>query len=208
MKSCILVTGIPASGKSTAAREIARRLHIPVFSKDDIKEKLFDTIGFSSRTEKVKLGIAATDILYDTANRMMACGLSFIIENNFEELSKEGLEHLLSQSGYRIVTVRLTGAYDVIYERFLARDQSGERHEGHVVNDYYPRREEREGAPPIPFTLEEFIRGIQARGMDKFSAGNAIIEIDTTDWTSVKWDEIEQEIRKAIKRKRKEDPCR
>ena len=35
---CILITGIPASGKSTLAKALSDRLHIPMLSKDAIKE--------------------------------------------------------------------------------------------------------------------------------------------------------------------------
>ena len=50
---CILVTGIPASGKSTIAEHLAKELSLPCFSKDAFKEILFDTVGFRSREEKV-----------------------------------------------------------------------------------------------------------------------------------------------------------
>ena len=56
---CILVSGLPATGKSTMAAYLSKQLGIPVFSKDAIKERLFDTLGFSSREEKVRLGVAA-----------------------------------------------------------------------------------------------------------------------------------------------------
>ena len=46
---CILVTGIPASGKSTMARFLAEAFGLPVISKDRIKECLYDTMGFRSR---------------------------------------------------------------------------------------------------------------------------------------------------------------
>ncbi len=42
----ILVTGLPASGKTTVARQVARHLGLPVFGKDDFKEVLFDTLGW------------------------------------------------------------------------------------------------------------------------------------------------------------------
>ena len=64
---CILVTGIPASGKSTLAAFLAKKLNIPVFSKDHIKELLFDSVGFHSREEKVRLGTAAMEMMYDAA---------------------------------------------------------------------------------------------------------------------------------------------
>lgn len=43
---CILVAGMPASGKSTVAEKIAEALEIPMLSKDAIKEVLFDDLGF------------------------------------------------------------------------------------------------------------------------------------------------------------------
>ena len=85
---CILVTGIPASGKSTIAEYLAEKLSLPCFSKDAFKEILFDTVGFRSREEKVSLGIAAMEILYDAAERLMQRGLPFLLENNFEHVSK------------------------------------------------------------------------------------------------------------------------
>ena len=46
---CILVTGIPAAGKSTMAKFLGEQLQLPVLSKDGIKELLYDTVGFRSR---------------------------------------------------------------------------------------------------------------------------------------------------------------
>ena len=39
---CILVTGIPAAGKSTIAKYISESLDLTIISKDEIKELLFD----------------------------------------------------------------------------------------------------------------------------------------------------------------------
>jgi predicted kinase len=41
----ILVNGMPASGKTTLARELARRLRLPLFSKDVIKEAHAEVFG-------------------------------------------------------------------------------------------------------------------------------------------------------------------
>lgn len=41
---CILVAGMPASGKSTLALKISRELNIPMLSKDSIKERMYDDI--------------------------------------------------------------------------------------------------------------------------------------------------------------------
>ena len=71
---CILVTGIPAAGKSTMAETIAERMKLPVISKDTIKELLFDNVGFQSREEKVNLGIASMEIMYYVAGQLMEGG--------------------------------------------------------------------------------------------------------------------------------------
>lgn len=75
---CILVTGIPAAGKSTMAEAISERLKLPVISKDTIKELLFDNVGFQSRAEKVNLGIASMEIMYYVAGQLMKAGQPFI----------------------------------------------------------------------------------------------------------------------------------
>ena len=66
-----MVTGIPASGKSTMAEYLGRKLCLPVISKDTAKEHLYDTVGFRSREEKVKLGTAAMNIMYYMAGQLM-----------------------------------------------------------------------------------------------------------------------------------------
>lgn len=188
----ILVTGIPASGKSMLAERLSADLGLPWFSKDHIKEELFDTIGFASRAEKVRLGIASTSILYYLAEQMMQCGKPFILENNFEASSKPELMRLLERYGYRALTLRLTGDYARIYERFVQREKSPQRHPGHVTNSRYFKEE---GAAPSPtITLKQYIAGIQSREMDSFCADGPAITVDTTDFSRVDWAALYREI--------------
>ena len=178
---CILVAGMPASGKSTIAVRISESLGIPMLSKDSIKEVLFDDLGFHSRAEKVQLGTAAMHILYYAAAQLMKVGKPFILENNFEDASIPGIMALLETHHYTAVTVRLTGDPEVIYRRFAARDLSDTRHRGHVVNDCYP---EPPGAPletPTRKSYEQFLDDIAARGYTRFQANGPVLEVDVTD---------------------------
>ena len=189
---CILVTGIPAAGKSTMAEFLAEYLGLPVISKDKIRELLYDTIGFSSREEKVMLGLAGMNIMYYMAEQLMKRGQSFILENNFENVSKEGLVAILEKYSYKAITVTLTGDYEKIYQRFLKRNDSPDRHRGHVVNDCYPEKMKNNFVASIPY--ESFVNGIVNRGMDRFVANGPHIILDTTDFTRIDKERLLQQI--------------
>ncbi len=183
---CILVAGMPAAGKSTMAETLGERLKLPVISKDRIKERMFDTVGFRSREEKVKLGIASMEILYYVAEQLMGAGQPFILENNFEG-SEQGIKTLLDKYRYAGLTVNLTGDYKVIYQRFLEREISPHRHRGHVVNDRYPEEQRRSPKEQRTETIsyEDYVQGLKRRGFEDFSAGSRRIMVDTTDFSKI-----------------------
>ncbi len=193
---CILVTGIPAAGKSTMAEVMSERLKLPVISKDTIKELLFDNVGFQSRAEKVNLGIASMEIMYYAAGQLMKAGQSFILENNFEYSSEHGIKNLLEKYQYSALTITLTGDYEVIYQRFLERENSPDRHKGHVVNDCYPEKKENNlktlKAKTISF--ENFVHGIEKRGFDVFCVDGGQIKVDTTDFSKINMEKLFSQI--------------
>ncbi len=189
---CILVTGIPAAGKSTMAKVVSEKLKLPVISKDTIKELLFDNVGFQSRTEKVKLGIASMEIMYYVASQLMKAGQPFILENNFEYSSEQGMKSLLEKYQYSVLTITLTGDYKVIYQRFLERENSPDRHRGHVVNDCYPEKKENNMKTLKAKTIsyENFVCGIEKRGFDAFCVDGRQIKVDITDFSTINMEEL------------------
>ncbi len=48
----ILVVGRPGAGKSTLARKLARSIHCPLVSRDDIKEGIVNTVGDKGEPER------------------------------------------------------------------------------------------------------------------------------------------------------------
>lgn len=195
--NCVLVTGIPASGKTRLAEYLSERLGLPMLSKDRAKEILFDTVGFRSRPEKVALGVGAMEFCYYFAEQMMKLGKPFLLENNFENTLKPGIEALLKRYDCRAVTVFLTGDYETVYRRFLERDQSPDRHRGHVVNTCYPEPEG-ERPPYTPVSFEQFTAGIVRRGMADFDVGGPRIVVDTTDFSKVDYEKIARQVREAL----------
>ena len=189
---CILVTGIPAAGKSTMAAFLAEHFGLPVISKDKIKEFMYDDIGFCSREEKAKLGIASMNIMYYMAAELMKSNQPFILENNFEKISREPLIQILEKYSYKAITVTLTGNYSKIYERFTERNSSPDRHRGHVVNDCYPEKTPNKDINPISY--ENFVSGIIDRGMDSFEANDPHIVVDTTDFNDLHIETLIEEI--------------
>ena len=70
----VIVNGPPAAGKTTFARSLAGELRLPLFTKDDIKESLFDTLGFQDREWSRKLGLASLVLLFELVERQIEVG--------------------------------------------------------------------------------------------------------------------------------------
>lgn len=193
---CILVTGSPAAGKSTMAKVLSERLKLPVISKDAVKELLFDNVGFRSREEKVNLGIASMEIMYYVAGQLMSASQPFIMENNFEYSSQQGIQNLLDKYQYPALTIALTGDYKVIYRRYLERESSPDRHRGHVVNDCYPEKKKNDPAicKVTPVSYENFAQGIKQRGFDAFWVDGKQMKVDTTDFSKIDMEELVSQI--------------
>ena len=184
----ILIAGLPASGKSSFAAYASKELSIPVIAKDDIKEHLFDTVGFRSYEEKTRLDITAVNTMLDTAAELLDAGESVILDNNFEDRNRAGLEKLVIGHPCNVITVRFDCNVAVVYERYLKRDKSPERHPGHVLLTAYP---------PIPgvedevklLTLEHFNEKYRSRGTFDFSMGK-LIKVDADDFSKISYSEI------------------
>ncbi|MEG0077673.1 AAA family ATPase [Anaerorhabdus sp.] len=194
---CFLVSGIPASGKTKIAQILSNEFSIPVISKDSIKEIMFDDIGFNNRNEKVNLGIASMNIMYYLSKQLMKSNQSFVLENNFEQVSIKGLETILNEYHYETIHIHVTGDPRIIYQRFVNRDKSEERHLGHVVNTKYPVDE----LPNIIHapTYEEYLLSIESRGMKEFEFGKINIELDNTYFDEEKINIVIQKIKRIIR---------
>ena len=129
----VVVTGPPASGKSTIAAELGRRARLPVLAKDAIKEILFDTLGWSDRAWSRRLGIATYPVLYEAAASLLRTGRSVVLEANFD--NERARRDLLALPAARMLQVVCDAAPEVLLARFEERARGGTRHEAHGKMD-------------------------------------------------------------------------
>lgn len=174
----IILAGMPATGKSTVAAAVQKHFGFPVIEKDNIKEALFDTIGFEGYPAKRQLDVASNEILLRMMKAMIAADCSLIVDNNFDEESAEKLRLLLEDHPVRCVTVFLSGDPQVLYERYVARDSAGLRHLGHAMQTNYPPHPGE--STVFNMTREGFDERFVHRKMDNLTWGGKQIRIDAT----------------------------
>ena len=82
--SLIIISGFSCTGKSTLAQKIGKHYSLPVFGRDDFKESLFDSLGYSDRDRSKEFGIASYKLLYLTTEKILTGGNSLVVESNFK----------------------------------------------------------------------------------------------------------------------------
>ncbi len=127
----VVVTGPPATGKSTVAEELATRLHVPFISKDLLKETLYDTFGFGDDLEE-KLDRVALALLFTVVTAQLEAGVSVVAESNFDAETDTGpFRRIVHEHRVRLVQIHCHAASEAILRNFAERSQSGDRHPGH-----------------------------------------------------------------------------
>lgn len=157
----VVVTGPPASGKSTIARELARELGVPFVSKDDLKERLYETFGNDDALEPAIDG-AALAILFSVAHGNLAAGVDVLVESNFDADTDTSRFRDLDA---RIVQIHCGGDADELVRTFAERARDGRRHPGHDDE---------------PADAEEVRRKIQAGCWGPLDLPGDLIRLDVT----------------------------
>ena len=179
----IILAGMPATGKSTVAAGLSKAFGYPILEKDNIKEGLFDTLGFENYAQKRKLDHAANEVLLRVLAATLKAGGSLIVDNNFDTASAEKLCGLIETYQPNCITVFLDGDPQALYERYVERDRLHKRHRGHALQVHYPPHEGDD--LEYSMTREEFDEKFFKRGMAQFHCPGARMDVDMTDFGKV-----------------------
>ena len=121
MNKLIIISGDLASGKSTLASSLSAKYYIPCLTKDKMKEILADDIGFTNRSDNVRLSHGAVDQMLYIFEQCAKVGADLILEANFHQMEMSLLYRLVHRYNYQSCLIVLYGDKHLLYERFLAR---------------------------------------------------------------------------------------
>jgi predicted kinase len=187
----VLVAGHPATGKSTAAHALSERLGIPLVSRDDVKERIFDALGWSDREWSDKVSDAAAAVMADQARAALSTGNDVLVESVFDRPGEiERLGHIVRETGAACVVVVFQAYGDDLLARYRERNRAGGRHPGHADGDEDAGFEERMSRP---YAAPEV-------------AGCPVLEFDASDIDGLDLDAVVEEVRAAISRSRWREP--
>jgi len=166
----IIVSGLPCTGKTTLAKKIASRFRLPLVTKDDVKELLFDSVGWKDRAWSRQLSIASYGLLFYFMEAQLAAGRALVVEGNFDpEMHGEKFLALKRTCAFEPLQIQCITEGEVLFERYKQRGESGRRHPGHVDAE----------------TFEELKPTLLQGRLKPIAIGGRYIEVDTTDFSSV-----------------------
>jgi len=173
MNKLIIVTGYPASGKTTFASKLSNILHIPFFNLDSIKTSIGKVIDVNNWEDSIRLGKSSFFVLMYIIENLMKVSKPIIIENSFIQEHEIEIKYLSEKYEYETLTYFLKCDLQILHKRFIEREYSLERNKSNKIfglwDDY-----------------SIFARDIKLFG--NFNIGNKIIDIDTSDIININYD--------------------
>lgn len=176
----IVVTGLPGAGKSTLARELARRYRLPLLAKDFIKESLLDVLGAADAARSRKLSDASFAAMFRLAAEWVRAGEGFILEGNFRPGEHEDpLRDALAATQVAQVLCRVPEAERLA--RLAAREKNPSRHAGHRFGE----RQSAAGPASGTNRRDAFLDLSSARFVHDGANGHTVLEA-LDDWMNLR----------------------
>ncbi|HPN96769.1 MAG TPA: AAA family ATPase [Candidatus Moranbacteria bacterium] len=177
----LLVSGIPASGKTTVAERISKELNCPIFIADRLKEIISEKI--SGREDPVlfdKVARASYDILYYAVEEVLKTGTTCVAEAFFLASAAEPqIERLKKKYNCKLIQIYLRCDFEVATKRYSDRLERGERHQCHAID--------------MPKNIDG-----ERTNQSRLKCCDYTIEVDTTNFKNVNYEEILSKIKDYI----------
>jgi predicted kinase len=116
----VVVTGSPASGKTTLAHLLSRTINCPLLSRDEIKEGLINTLERSHSQVDRSVDLDVYETFFEAIELLLSKRISLVVEAAFQDkLWRPKLSGLLQQATIKIIICK-TGI-ELIKARFANR---------------------------------------------------------------------------------------
>jgi adenylate kinase len=124
----VVVSGLPGSGKTTLARQLAPALGLPLIDKDDILERLFESKGIGDSTWRRALSRESDAVLQHEATASRGAVLTSMWRVPGMAADSGTPTSWLSALSTLVVDVHCTCSPEIAARRFIKR----KRHAGHL----------------------------------------------------------------------------
>jgi len=175
----LIVCGAPGTGKTTLARKLAPTLRLPLIARDDLKESLFETLGWSTVEWSQRLGQATYELVYLLIERLLEARCSLLVETPFDpDWANPRFQALQARHPFQPAQVFLFTQTDLLRQRYAQRVDNGERHPGHVDR----------------LRMGEFNTVELARRNRPLDLDGPVFHVDTTDFASLDFDSLVKQL--------------
>jgi predicted kinase len=164
----VIVSGVPASGKTTLSRLLADRLPLPLLAKDRLRQIFRDAFNAETLEEVRRLLNPGFVVYYELIAELLRSGVGVVAECNFHRgISEPELRPVAALGTPVIVHCQVDRALSI--RRFVARDKLALRERRYAFDGDRIAELER-GIPQDAWELAEPVE-----------IGAPVLRVDTTD---------------------------
>ena len=181
----VIVSGMPATGKTSFASWLSSNLCAPMVCYDHIKERTLKTMYASCKDPEqyVLFNNVMFDFFWFNVEEIMKSSSLLIVEYFFKDdpILMEPLNSLVEKYQYETINVHMDSSIETAHRRFHQRS---------------PGDSAVEGMRPKEIPYEKFAEGVKPN--KDFRYGSRVIYVDTEDFASVSYEGVAEQIKGRI----------